>query len=115
MRCYPENVIFSYIPYGHFGSGDLPIHVNILSFLQKQVQAKYTILAEHMSPNTHFPKNVSASGQMIPTPCVSILHPPRAPQVPYTPPLYFPQYNIKQTQKHKTLLIPLRGLKQWWG
>ena len=37
-----------------------------------------------MSPENTFLKNASASGQMIPTPCGSILHPPRAPQVPYT-------------------------------
>ena len=79
MVIYPGHVICSHIPYVHFGSGDLPIHVQILSFLRKPCsgQIEKHILAEHMSPNTHFSKNVSASGQMIPTPYGSILHPPR--------------------------------------
>ena len=40
--------------------------------------------SEYISPENTFLKNASASGQMIPTPCVSILHTPREPQVPYT-------------------------------
>ena len=78
------NVPWKYNLFSHttrsFGSGDLPIHVNIWSCLRKPLPGKIEKQkrqAGNMSPNTHFSKNVSASGQMIPTPYGSILHPPR--------------------------------------
>ena len=58
-------------------------------FLRKLFSGKIRNIGWKCVTKHTFFKNVSASGQMIPTPCVSILHPPRAPQVPYTPKIDF--------------------------
>ena len=89
MIMYLENVISSHIPYGHFGSGDLPIHVKIWSFLRKPFPGQSTNICWKYCNKKTCSKNVSASGEMIPTPYGSILHPPRASQVPYMPKIKF--------------------------
>ena len=49
---------------------------------------------------------------MIPTPCVSILHPPRAPQVPYTPKINF--FNIPMLL-YVYPIDPFKGLEAMVG
>ena len=85
MRIYPGNVISSHIPYGHFGSGILFIFVKLWSLLQHPLSDQINIIGWTYFTRHTFSKNVFASGEMIPTPYESILHPPRGPQVPYRP------------------------------
>ena len=56
MRIYPETVISSQIPYGHFGSGVLPMHANILVWCLQQmcVYITWTIyFTKHTHTHTH--------------------------------------------------------------
>ena len=70
---YPENVICSHIPYGHFGSGDLTIHVSMIIFTKTDFgPTKNNRLT--MFHRNIFSKIVSASGEMMPTPRGSIFH-----------------------------------------
>ena len=82
MSIFPENVISSHVPYGHFGGGTWPIHVQIWLFLQNpfsdHTHITWTCFTKHA-----FFKNDSASGGNVPTPHGSILHPSRGSQVPY--------------------------------